>query len=85
MPTRWVRCVFVLEQSAIRDGTTEAKGEAEAVRARLAVYLTRFAEDMGSGLLSRYRADWLTRQERGAITSAFSAGRSSAILNRGCG
>lgn len=42
----------------------EAKGEAEAVRARLAVYLTRFAEDMGSGLVSRYRADWLTRQEQ---------------------
>lgn len=42
----------------------EGKGEAEAVRARLAVYLTRFAEDMGSGLLSRYRADWLTRQEQ---------------------
>ena len=47
---------FALEQ-------VEASGDAEGLRARHAVYLTRFAEDVGIGLRSMYRAAWLTRQE----------------------
>ena len=47
---------FALEQ-------LETSGSAEVLRARHADYFTRFAEHVGFGLSSMYRAAWLTRQE----------------------